>query len=81
MILHASRLDDSSATLCGVDWDQKNRKTRPKEVVNCPTCRAILNHIRDRYPSHAEYTDWRLTKDQMREAARDMARDLLGEQT
>jgi hypothetical protein len=78
VILHASRLDDDSATLCTANVDRKNRKTRPNESVNCPTCRAILNHVRERYPQHADYGDWRLTREQMREAARDMARDLLG---
>lgn len=72
---HASKLDDSREALCG---EQAGRLTRPKESVNCPTCRVILNHVRARYPEHAEHYDWRLTTDQMREAAADMYRDLVG---
>lgn len=75
MIRHASRLDDSPQFLCGAPG---GRKTRPKESINCPTCRAILNHVRDRYPSHASHTDWRLTKEQRQQAARDMYADLVG---
>lgn len=75
---HASQLDDSRFSLCG-EMVGKRGMTEPKDVVNCPTCRAILNHVRQRYPQHAEYTDWRLTKEHMGEAARDMRRDLLGE--
>lgn len=78
MIRHAGRLDDDSATLCTANVDSRNRKTRPGESINCPTCRAILNHVRQRYPEHAGHTDWRSTREQTREAARDMARDLLG---
>jgi len=73
---HASKLDDSKETLCG---ETGGRLTKPKELVNCPTCRVILNHVRGRYPEHARYGDWRLTKDQMREAAADMRRDIYGE--
>lgn len=72
---HASKLEDSQEPLCALPG---GRLTKPNESTNCPRCRAILNHVRQQYPQHAEYTDWRLTKEQMREAARDMARDLLG---
>lgn len=74
---HASQMEDSQFSLCG-ERVGKRGLTEPKDVVNCPTCRAILNHVRQQYPQHAEYADWRLTKEQMSEAARDMARDLLG---
>lgn len=74
IVRHASRMADSYS-LCG---SSSGRLTKPMESVNCPTCRVILNHVRDQYPEHAEYTDWRLTKDQERQAARDMYRDLVG---
>lgn len=74
---HASELDDSKYALCG-DRVGAPGLTKPKDVVNCPRCRAILNHVRQRYPEHAEYTDWRATKEQMREAVNDMYRDLVG---
>jgi hypothetical protein len=75
IVRHASRLDDSNHSLCG---DSSGRLTKPKESVNCPTCRAILNHVHDRYPEHASHTDWRLTKEQSRQAAREMYADLVG---
>lgn len=74
IVRHAARMADSFS-LCG---SSSGRLTKPHESVNCPTCRVILNHVRDRYPEHAGYTDWRLTKDQERQAARDMYRDLVG---
>jgi hypothetical protein len=68
---------DDRSPLCGATT---GRATRPEESVNCPMCRVILNHVRQVYPSHAEYTDWRLTAKQRREAAESMYRDLvLGE--
>jgi hypothetical protein len=67
-------MGDDRSSLCGL----AGRSTRPKEVVNCPTCRVILNHLRSAYPAHAEYTDWRPTKAQLAEAADAMHRDLVG---
>jgi len=76
-IRHASRASDYAAgiALCGVTDE---RLTRPKQTVNCPECRVILNHIRQHYPQHADYTDWRLTADQRRKAARDFVADMHG---
>jgi hypothetical protein len=73
VIRHAGRMDDDRNPLCGA----QGRATRPKETVNCPDCRVILNHIRSAYPAHAEYTDWRLTKAEKARAAEDMYRDLV----
>lgn len=75
MIRHASRMEGSSQSLCG---SQEGRATRPKESVNCPECRVILNHVRHAYPQHAGHTDWRSTAEQRRQAARDMAADMMG---
>lgn len=75
-VRHAARLDKSCLTLCGAS---SGRLTEPNETVDCPTCRVILNQVRNRYPKHAGYTDWRLTKEQMQQAARDMRADMYGE--
>jgi len=71
--LHASRGDDIA--LCGADG---GRLTRPKETVNCPGCRVAINHVRDRYPHHSEYTDWRLTPEQERRATQRLLADMYG---
>jgi hypothetical protein len=73
-VRHASRLDDSKQSLCG---ESPGYLTRPRETINCPTCRVILNHVRDRYAQDG-YSDRRLTKDEMRQAAREMYADLVG---
>lgn len=75
LIRHASAVDDRQLNLCSAAG---GHRTKPKESVNCPACRVIMNHVRDRYPEHASYTDWRLTRDQVRQAARDMRADLVG---
>lgn len=74
-VIHAGRMGDDRSALCGAST---GRATRPRETVNCPTCRVILNHVRDAYPEHAEYTDWRSTPEQLRQAARDMVADMHG---
>lgn len=75
MVRHAGRMDDDRSALCG---STTGRATRPKESVNCPSCRVILNHVREVYPQHAGHTDWRSTAAQRRRAARDMAADMMG---
>lgn len=72
---HVGRMEDDRSALCGAGT---GRATRPKESVNCPDCRTILNHIRGTYPSHAEYTDWRPTTAQRRQAAQDFIADMHG---
>lgn len=75
-IRHASKTSDRrSAPLCGV---VVGRTTAPKESVNCPECRVILNHVRNNYPAHAVYTDWRLTPAQARKAVDRMVADMYG---
>ncbi len=71
---HAARTSDGDF-LCGPG---EGRVTEPKESVNCPMCRTILNNVRERYPEHADYDDWRLTRAQERQAARDMVADMQG---
>jgi hypothetical protein len=61
VVRHASHPEPDRA-LCGA---RNGSRTRPKEQVNCPECRVILNHVRDRYPAHARYGDWRLTREQV----------------
>lgn len=79
-IRHAS--NGRGAPLCGstVEHLRKvpSRFTQPKEAVNCPECRVVLNHVRDRYPEHASYTDWRLTAEEQRRAAADFVADMHG---
>ena len=76
-VRHAANPSGPLGFLCGASH---GRATRPKETVNCPDCRVTINAIRQTYPEHAEYTDWRPTKEQEREAAEAMYRDLvLGE--
>lgn len=71
---HASQSEGTRLTLCG---SSTGRTTRPHEIVNCPDCRVILNHVRQNF---REYTDWRLTRADKRSAAESMYRDLvLGE--
>lgn len=76
---HASRTSDSDTAsgiaLCGVT---DGRLTRPKQTVNCPNCRVILNHVRKAYPQHAGYTDWRATAKQKREATAAFIADMHG---
>jgi hypothetical protein len=72
---HASRMGGISSSLCG---ELTGRMSRPKESVNCPDCRTILNHVRQQYPQHANYTDWRLTAEQRQQAARDFVADMHG---
>jgi hypothetical protein len=78
-VMHASRTSDSDTTsgiaLCGIT---DGRLTHPKQTVNCPNCRVILNHTRQQYPQHAGFSDWRLTSDQRRQAARDFVADMNG---
>lgn len=69
---HAARTS-AEDFLCGAG---EGRTTKPKEVVNCPMCRVILNNLWKRYPEHDEYGDWRLTPEQERSAARDMLADM-----
>jgi hypothetical protein len=75
MVRHARRMSAGGVPLCG---SQTGVVTKPKEVVNCPCCRVILNYVRQTYPAHAEYTDWRLTKAELKRAAQDMAADMAG---
>jgi hypothetical protein len=74
VVRHASHPEPDRA-LCGA---RNGSRTRPKEQVNCPECRVILNHVRDRYPAHARYGDWRLTREQKRRATARMAADMYG---
>jgi len=74
-VRHAGRMDDDRGALCG---SQIGRATRPKESVNCPTCRTILNHVRQTYPQHAGYTDWRLSERERHEAAMRFVADMHG---
>lgn len=68
--------DEYPDALCGAD---DGAFTNPRETVNCPQCRVILNHVRRSFPWHAGYTDWRLTKEQARAAVSGMAADARGE--
>jgi hypothetical protein len=73
---HASKFFEPRAeALCG---SNEGRTTFPKETVNCPECRCILNNLRENYPERFDHTDIRATKDERREAAADMARDMYG---
>lgn len=72
-VRHASRLDDSRDRLCGA---ASGRPTNVQESINCPTCRAILNHVRQRYGD--EYHHRGLTATEAQEATRAMYADLVG---
>jgi hypothetical protein len=77
MIRHAS--NGHGGLLCGPQQiNHRGRITRPKETVNCPDCRVVLNHIRELYPQHAGYMDWRLTAEARRQAAADFVADMCG---
>jgi hypothetical protein len=71
VVRHASHPEPDRA-LCGA---RNGSRTRPKEQVNCPECRVILNHVRYRYPAHARYGDWRLTREQVAGLERLVVRD------
>lgn len=73
-IRHASLTSLNHSRLCG----GVGRITQPGETVNCPACRATLNHLRQQYPARFDYEDIRPTKAQARQAARDMAADMMG---
>lgn len=72
--LHASLMAYGGETLCGAGGET----TLPRETVNCPDCRVALNHLRHRYPEHAQYADWRLTREQERKAVEGMVADMYG---
>lgn len=72
--LHASS-GRPNKTLCGLP---SGRRTRPKEGVTCAECRSILTHVRDRYPNHASFTDWRLTAHEEKRAVEGMIADMRG---
>lgn len=73
---HASQTSDrSSPSLCGAST---GRTTYPKESVNCPDCRVVLNHTRRQYPQHADYGDWRLTDKERKQAAAAFVADMHG---
>lgn len=74
-VRHAGRMEDDRSALCGADT---GRPTRPKESVNCPDCRTILNHTRQVYPQHAGYNDWRLTAQQRRDSVAAFVADMHG---
>jgi hypothetical protein len=74
-VRHAGRMGDDRRPLCGATT---GRATRPKESINCPECRIIVNFVRETYPHHAGHTDWRLTPEQERKAIARMAADMYG---
>lgn len=74
-VRHAGIGDLGNGRLCG---DLGGRATKPQEHVNCPACRVILNHVRERYPEHAGYGDWRMTAAQAQKAALDFVADMNG---
>lgn len=79
LVRHAPNPSGPHDYLCGGDRENgRDRLTRPHESVNCPDCRVTINAIRKTYPEHAGYTDWRQTKGQLRQAAADMAADMMG---
>lgn len=80
-VRHASRESQGSTALCGRDvGGREHRMTRPKELVNCPDCRVVLNHVRKQYPEQggSYYGDWRLKPESEKKAARDMLADMYG---
>lgn len=73
--LHATRMEDLDSFLCP---SMTGRAAKPGEIVNCPECRVAINHVKRNYSEF--YANTTMTKEQKREAARDMYRDLvLGE--
>lgn len=74
-VRHATRSEDSKDTLCG-KW---GKSAKPGDTVNCPDCRVAINHVQRNY-DRSTYINTTLTKEQKREAAEAMYRDLvLGE--
>jgi hypothetical protein len=63
MICHAPRMVDASVTLCGsllyatTDRGQMlvGRLVGNGEVINCPACRSIVNHVADNFTSKYRY--------------------------
>jgi len=54
MKLHAPRKQGDHVPLCG-DWSSNPnfiQLAQPGQVVNCPDCRTIINHIRANVTEH-----------------------------
>jgi hypothetical protein len=55
VVRHAGRMGDDPTPLCGATT---GRATKPKETINCPDCRVIVNFVRETYPFHGGHSDW-----------------------
>lgn len=78
--VHARLLGDHthmSSFLCGTT-DRRERATRPKEYVTCPTCEAMLKALADRYPERFDFRDMRQTAQERRDTAASFVADMYG---
>ena len=75
---HATAADGVRVGLCGTIFRGSQCGTNPRESVNCPECRTALSYVRQVYPYHANYTDWRLTAKEERVGVERMIADMHG---